>query len=268
MLGISALELWILSKLTFPLSSLFYTALASLVLTRFIVYPWSLIGLFRSAENNFVQRGGALTLRAIQLLGLVSIVLTLVYGLAVIQGALAREHVVSPMQPVSQTYRLNLQKNNTQLSIEGDFELGITEEVGVLVKNNPSLNTVILHSQGGQIYEGRGLARIFIEKGLDTLVVKKCSSACTTAFLGGKLRALGTQAKLGFHQYKLSSEYSLPLLAYFDIKAEQQRDLTLFASRGISQSFLDQIFTTSADQLWFPDHVQLLKAGVIHEIVH
>jgi len=74
--------------------------------------------------------------------------------------------------------------------------------VEVLIKENPQLSFVILESPGGQIYEGRGLSRLFTKHQLDTYSYKECSSACATAYIGGKQRYPGSNDEIGFHQYE------------------------------------------------------------------
>ncbi|MFT5397741.1 MAG: hypothetical protein ACI8XW_000528, partial [Gammaproteobacteria bacterium] len=122
--------------------------------------------------------------------------------------------------------------------------------------------------RGGQIYEGRGLSKLFTENEFDTYVYGECSSACTTAFVGGKRRYIGPRGKLGFHQYRVeTTEYS-QFVPFYDIRVEQQRDLALFKARGIDQDFLGEMFYQPANKIWFPDHSTLHQARIIHDVVN
>ena len=262
---ISYTELFVLSKLTADPDRLITLTLASLFITRLIIFPWQLIGLFRAIEHDFIEYGHYLKTRVLQALGLFAVLFTFVYALEVVQGAI---YYKSQLEFYSQLdaqadYQIEMNRDQ-QLSIRGGLDFGITKAARSILLANPQINAVVLRSRGGQIYEGRGLAKLFTEFGLDTYVYEECSSACATAFIGGKRRYLGTEARLGFHQYSLEKTEHSKILPFYDLAAEQQRDLALFKSHGVDQAFLDRMFDQPSNRIWFPDHTTLYEAKIVH----
>lgn len=164
-------------------------------------------------------------------------------------------------------YKLGYRNNTTQLVISGEIEIGITRAVSDILRKNPQISSIALNSIGGHIYEGRGLSKLLTRQGLDTYVYKECSSACTTAFSGGKNRYITKAAKLGFHQYKQDLKVHKKSVGFHDAEEEQERDIELFQSRGIKSEFLDKIFKETSDNMWFPSHDELIAANVITEII-
>jgi len=241
-------------------------SLASLIVTRLIIFPWQLIGLFRAIEQDYIERGNILKTRGLQAIALLSVLFTLVYALEVMQRAnyYSQKVVSYSGLPTPLDYTIELSEDRQQLSISGALDIGITSAIRSILEAYPEISSVILQSTGGQIYEGRGLAKLFIEHKLDTYVNQECSSACSTAFIGGHRRYLSTSAKLGFHQYKIERKGYQQLFPFVDLGAEQKRDLALYKSRGVKQAFLDKMFDQPASRIWFPDHVSLRDARVIH----
>ncbi len=269
MLLISAAELWLLARFASSATALMGITLGSLLLTRLVIFPWQLLGLIRSAEQDYIRHGNLLRLRAVQMLGVSSILFTLVYSLEVAQGAAYYKQQLSIYSGTLEApeYTLSVDTQKQQLSINGGLGYGITAAVAAQLKANPGLTSVSLSSPGGQIYEGRGLARLFMREALDTYVYTVCSSACTTAFVGGRRRYLGPQGKLGFHQYRLDRTQYKKAVVFFDPLEQQQRDLQLFKERGIKAEFLDQMFQQPAEGIWYPASKQLLDARLVHQVL-
>lgn len=262
---LSSVELFLISTFTAFPEQLLRATTVSLLITRFIIFPWQLVGLFRAAENNFIAHGNILKLRAVQMAGLLMLLFTLVYTLEVLQSAMVfkRQLSLSSAKSVVPEYILAIDESGRRLEITGSLDYGITNAVETLLKVNPDLNSVVLSSPGGQIYEGRGLAKLFIRKQLDTYVYEECSSACATAYIGGISRYLGPQGKLGFHQYKMDRTRFKKVVPFFDPVKEQQRDRALFQSRGVDVVFLNEMFQEKADAIWFPTRQALVEAGVV-----
>jgi hypothetical protein len=164
-------------------------------------------------------------------------------------------------------YQLTVSKDQQHLIIRGDLDIGITTAVRSTLEEHSQIKSVVLQSRGGQIYEGRGLAKLFTEYEIDTYVYAECSSACTTAFIGGKRRYIGTQGKLGFHQYRVETTSTSQFVHFYNLHAEQQRDLALFKARGIDRVFLNRVFDQPASRIWFPDHATLRGAQVVHDVI-
>ena len=266
---ISYAELFLLSKLAADPTQLIYLTLFSLFLTRLIIFPWQLVGLLRAIEFDYIEHKNFLKTRALQGFALLTILFTLVYCLEVIQGTLYYlKQVESYSRPGDKVeYQIKVSEDQQHLIIRGDLDIGITTAVRSTIEAHPQIRSVVLQSHGGHIYEGRGLAKLFTEHEIDTYVYEECSSACTTAFIGGKQRYIGTQGKLGFHQYRVKTTKTSQFVQFYNLRAEQQRDLALFKARGIDQMFLNRVFDQPANRIWFPDHSTLRDAQIVHDVI-
>ncbi len=229
-----------------------------------IVYPWQIIGLWRSCNNHIKKSGKRFWPRTAQVLVVLGIIGTLVnlnsywptykslFRLAFVKGEF-------------ESYTIKLEKNDTLIHLQGGLGFGVSDEVAKLLKKYPEVKGIILDSIGGRIYEGRKLAKLISAYGLDTYSLKGCYSAATIAFIAGEKRFLGMEANLAFHQYKMDYE---GLDAFANTEEEQAKDLLLFRQQGVKSEFIERLFETSHDDLWYPTVDEMLDAGVIHGIVN
>jgi len=162
---------------------------------------------------------------------------------------------------VTARYALTVVGGGALLHLRGELEVGVTRAVAAMLDANPDARGVILDSPGGQIYEGRGLARVIRERGLATYTLIECASACATAFLAGRERLLAPGARLGFHQYQ-----SHTILPAFDLAAEQAKDRQLFEAQGLADEFLAQIFAARPQDMWWPTPAELIAGRAIHGV--
>lgn len=161
-------------------------------------------------------------------------------------------------------YSFYFDKDRQQLQVNGIMEIGILPAFENMLSRHPESTEVAFNSNGGNIYQARGLAKIIISKALNTYVSEDCYSACTIAYMAGNIRQMGPDGRLGFHQYNM--KYKL-LNQRFDVGKEQAKDITFFKSRISDVIFIEKIFSSKNSDLWIPEHNDLLKSGVIHEIV-
>jgi ATP-dependent protease ClpP protease subunit len=255
-----------------PAKTADYSAIAPLVwllmlIFHGIVFIWQAVGVLRSAESHLRDTGSQASVWGAQIALVAGFWLTASYGLQAWHTTLPlpqdNDFLARMDREHASKYELELSQDGSILRITGSIELGITRNTEALVKENPDLELVILESDGGNIFEGRGLARIFRENALNTHVTTICASACTLAFIGGKKRSMAPGAKIGFHQYRVDADYSVIAA---NPAEEQQRDRKLFADNRVSAAFLDRIFQSRANEMWFPTPQEMLGAGVIDEI--
>ena len=233
-----------------------------------VLFPWQTIGLLRSAERHYSQYRRPVTLYSVQAVILISLTLLASHFVGLAQTlsiAHTFEELKSKTSPPQ--YRIQLTDNGKQLVIQGTLDFGITEAVSLLLKTHPGVKRVMLESEGGQIYEGRGLAVLFNQHALDTYSDSYCLSSCTTAFIGGAKRYLAENAKLGFHQYSLEPRNLQAFQGFYNLDAEQSKDMEIYRSKNIEESFIQKIFHKPKHEFWYPSQETLLKAGVVTKIV-
>ncbi len=255
-----------------PLSgdpALFITAtIALLIITRLVVLPWQLIGLLRSADHHYRRSGNPIVTRCVQGIVVIAVLFVLVDLLETAQSLVAyknkRDYAAADQREIG--YELRMSKHARILIIDGSLDFGITRDVEKKLAMNPNVVGVELNSNGGMIYEGRGLGLLFKRRALDTYVFGACSSACVTAFVGGATRYLGGDGKIGFHQYRFSSRNLHQFRTFYDVAEEQAKDLEVFETQGVSESFRGRIFARSGHEIWFPEAAELLTAGVVHAV--
>lgn len=160
-------------------------------------------------------------------------------------------------------YRFRLSEDGATIYLDGNFEHGMTADLTALLARNDAVAEIVLASEGGNIFEGRGVAGLIEAHGLDTFVKRTCASACTRAFIAGRNRTLARGGRLGFHAYRLDANYPLP---FVDIAGEQERDRAFFRARKVKEAFLNLMFAIDGPELWIPSPETLLAAGVATRI--
>lgn len=232
-----------------------------------VVFVWQAVGVIRAGEAHIVRHGAIGLHWGAQLGVLVAFWLTASYALNAWQmtnDVPGYENFAEKMDMErAAKYRISARPDGVLL-IKGTLELGITRRLAAILANDAGIREVILSSEGGNIYEARGLARLFRDKDLSTTVEDECSSACTTAFIGGVTRRLKPGAKLGFHQYRIEADYDV---LGADPKGEEKKDKSLFLEAGVKQGFVSRMHSAAPGSMWYPDARELADAGVITVIV-
>jgi len=238
------------------------------VVFQVIVYGWQAMGVVKACDRYLTAFGSYITVLATQFGLVASLFVTLIYAGGAVQSLFADPEAMIINQrpkrpPLLDPYTLTVTEDGTRILVDGDFRIGIAKELSALLDQHPGVKAVVFSSNGGRVTEGRGLARVIGEHGLNTYVFDSCTSACTTAFIGGVKRILGEGGKLGFHQFRLDSAYNNP---YIDPVAEQKIDLAFYLRQKIDSQFLEKVFQAAPTDIWFPSPDELLAAGVIDEI--
>ena len=245
---------------------LFVTALISFVIFRLFIYPWQAVGVLRSCEHSLREYKNTVWIRCAQAIAVLGIVMVFVDGLNVTRlffsMRLYKQEIAQAAIKKEKTYSLRV-VGEEYAYITGSLDPGITKQLAILIDQHPKVTTIVLDSEGGRVYEARGIAALARKRTLTTYSSGKCYSACTIAFAGGKWRVLAPNAELGFHQYKLAAKYVLP---YMDVDKELEKDFEFFLKQGIDVHFLEKVFETSSTSMWVPSHEVLLEASVIHEV--
>ncbi len=239
--------------------------LIPLLLLDLSLFVWQLIGFSRSGDA-YVRRLGNVAYiwggySAFALTAVFSLILwwgLIISSLATPEGELFTEKMDRLHRSA---YQLQVSEDGTKLKIQGEITFGFSNNFLQALKDYPGLNTIVLNSQGGHIFEARGTAKSIQDKGLNTHASRECSSACTLLFVAGRKRSLAPGAKIGFHQYVLSFGNSLP---NHDLQKEQEKDLEFFQSQGVKLPFLKRMFQHSSKTLWYPGYQELIDSGLLN----
>jgi hypothetical protein len=233
-----------------------------IIVVKLIIYPWQVVGVLRTCDLRIKSDTGRSWATAAQVALVLSLGATLIATIETYQSlqVFKRNLILKEIALPEPLYSLDLIQQNTLIHLRGPFEIGITNRVAELIEQYPGITGIILDSVGGQIYEGRGLARLIRENNLQTFSLDNCLSSCTTAFVAGTIRTLGTNARLGFHQYRTYS-----LIPSINVESEQAKDLAIFEKQGVSAEFLEKLFTQPPENMWWPDIDELINAGVVHQ---
>ncbi|MBX2869025.1 MAG: hypothetical protein KTR18_10130 [Acidiferrobacterales bacterium] len=230
-----------------------------LVVLFVILFVWQITGLLRTGDAKTRETGERLWSTGIQVLLVVSVLFVIARGVGVFQQAVAlSEEARLSAFSFSRNYQFSVDLEKKIVQVVGLLDPGVTRELDTLLSNTPDIRVIELQSEGGQIYEGRGLYQLIKRRNLDTVVIKRCHSACTVAFLGGKERQIGPDAEIGFHQYKTHS-----IQPNINVQKEQTKDRDLMLSQGVNQAFVDKVFSAAPEDIWIPGHEELFVAGVI-----
>lgn len=228
------------------------------------VFAWQAVGVFRAGEHYLRQLGSITNIWGAQLGVLIAFWFALsdMWGVWLVSKSIRDSVSIAEKMADGhlEMYSLSLSADRKTLTFLGTIALGSTKSLYAIISATPSIETLALTSEGGNIYEARGLAKIAYEFDLNTVVIADCSSACTVAFIGGVSRRLAPGARLGFHQYRIDVAYYVP---FANPKFHETHDLELFRQAGVEDWFLIKMFRKPPDEMWYPAEVELRNSGVL-----
>jgi len=239
------------------------TASLYILIAHAVILPWQIVGLWRSSRRHLEERGDLGVVTFAQAAALIALVTAAGATTTTVQhitgfGLDAGEQNANT-QP---RYQLNVHPENRTIVIDGPFDVGLSRDLEALLEKTSGVKAIVLNSDGGRVFEARGVAKQILENALDTEVFNRCRSACTIAFIAGKTRKLGIRGQLGFHSYRLEAA-----LAFSDPLEEQAKDEAFFVRQGIKPDFVERAFDTPHDDMWHPDTEHLQSAHVVHEVM-
>lgn len=233
-----------------------------------LILPWQSIGLLRTAELHFKEHGQPVILHSVQAVVLIGIIGIMSHFVGLIQTlSIEKEFSEYKSKVVPHQYSIQWDADKNQIRLSGSLDFGITKAVRQFLDTHPGAKQIVLESEGGRIYEGRGLAFLFQQYRLDTYSYRYCLSSCTTAFIGGVKRYLGKDAQLGFHQYAFDSKPLQTFQTLYNLEDEQDKDIKIYRSKNITENFIQQMFKKPNNEIWYPDQDTLLEAGIVTAIV-
>lgn len=93
----------------------------------------------------------------------------------------------------------------------GGFERGDAARLEALLRRTPNVQMMVFRSPGGVAVEGLAVGRVIRRAGIGTHLPAntQCASACTYAFLGGRVRTMEAGARYGVHIFSASGNQAL-----------------------------------------------------------
>jgi len=84
------------------------------------------------------------------------------------------------------------------LRISGTLGMGSTQALRAALDAHPQVQRLEIHSPGGLVTEGHGMAQLALQRALNTEARVACEAACTLVFVAGEKRLIAREASLGF----------------------------------------------------------------------
>jgi hypothetical protein len=223
-----------------------------------IINAWAVVGILRSSKN-YLQKGGrvALGVTAIVLMPIGTLCLVLQISKtspAILESALLQVGIDPLGAPASLTV------TGRELHIDGHLTINLAKAFTALINKHTDVTQISITSPGGRLDTALQIASIISERKLNTVVVGKCSSACTIIFLSGKTRMLDVNSTLGFH--------SPSVLGLSDIEARfRSPELTdVYEAAGLSEAFISKALRTPSTTMWYPSDDTLIRQGAVHSL--
>jgi len=234
-----------------------YSSAAVLALTvlGLLAWVWAISGTWASA-NKHVQRGGKGGWASAAKLMIVLGIIRTVGDVGIMSEGLGEHWRVALGGQLGPQYTIQVSADGKSVVFKGGINDGAAEALTKALDIAPAVNNVVFSSMGGWVREGNLVANIISQRKLSTYVEGECTSACTIAFLAGRDRVVGPDALIGFHQFKSVGETG-------GDAGDQAMASAVYERAGVSREFINRIVTTPSDQVWYPDHNELLAANVI-----
>ena len=228
-----------------------------------VIFPWQIVGLTRTLSRYIKRKKQLFASFVVSIFLLLEI--ALLYTIIVNSPQrLIESFQISFSSYETGGYELSIQDNT--LLLDGKFSYGISKDFEQVLDENPQVKIITFFSQGGLEYEARNISSIIKERGLNTYVPEYCVSACTSAFLGGKKRQMSSKALLGFHQGKPS--FNKSKFTEEEIRDKLYDTIKFYKQNGIDKEFVKRFYRTPPEEMWYPRDEELLKQGIVTEVIN
>jgi len=233
-----------------------YTAILGLVILQTALIPlWQMVGLWQASDRALHTADRIYTARLTQIAAVLFTLLIATRGLVAGSEQILAARVAWALGPYQ--YQVALLPGAREIEVNGGLGFGVTAAVSKLLASNPDVRRIRLNSGGGALSEGVHLRELIIAHGLDTYSSSECSSACVSAFIGGRFRYLKRGARMGFHLPR-----NWEPLSTGPVPGLYATELGYFQQRGVPDWFLNN-WIRSGQKFWFPTEFQLQRAGIV-----
>ena len=220
-----------------------------------LVPLWQMVGLWRCGRVQLEQRDHPVSGRVIQVVACLFTLLIsmrgLVFGAEQVLGA----RVAFALGEYA--YTVTLLPGGREIAVRGGLGIGVAETVQALLTANPGVRRIRLDSGGGALSEGTKLRGVIMSRGLDTFSDRECSSACVSAYIGGRFRYLQRGARMGVHLPRNWDTFSRG-----PVPSVYVGELVFFHEHGLPNWFLDSWIRTG-QTFWYPTEFQLVQSGLV-----
>ena len=236
-----------------------FASMGVLLITSFgvVAWTWAVAGTWASASKHVSRGGSGFWANAAKVMIVLGCLKT--FGDVAKISPILMEHLeVATGHQLGPTVTLEVLADGRTILLSGGINDGAADQLSKALEFAPEVKTVLLQSPGGWVREGVMLAKVIETHALNTYVGDLCASACTIAFLAGVNRAADPVAKIGFHSVSFIGGSK-------GVMTKEEGDATMaaYARAGLPQAFIKKIVDTSADQMWYPSHDEMMRAGVI-----
>jgi hypothetical protein len=225
------------------------------ILANGVVLVWQVVGAFRAGDRHLRATGDMVPVWGSYFAIVVVVVLASIQTIDAMATLAPPPRIAEAPAPPD----LPISADGATITLSGNIDFVLNTAFVDALAAHPAIRRVTLSSDGGYIFAARAIAFNIARHRLDTHVELTCNSACTLAFMAGDARTLGPEARLGFHRYQMEAPDKVLIL---DIGEEMAKDRSYFASRGVSDGFLDQVFQAGHGDIWFPSRAAMQEAGV------
>lgn len=222
-----------------------------LVILAYALWIFQALGTWAAAGKHAARggsQGWATAARVALVFGLLANLMSIPESVQAIRAGAA---VLSSEQP-GPAPAFYLSSDARTLTLHGGINDGVTRQLEDALARSPKVTTLVLASGGGWTSEGRQIGDLVAARGLNTHVETECSSACTLAFLAGKVRSASEGARLGFHRFGPGER-----------KVNEEAAREAYTRLHMSGDFIARVNNTNPENMWYPQPGELLDYQVL-----
>ncbi|MDH5255277.1 MAG: hypothetical protein OEW72_05110 [Gammaproteobacteria bacterium] len=260
--GLSALLWWLVPQIAVAGGFAFvdtlgkFCAASALQFLQIGLVPlWQMVGLWRCGERRALAPDPWWTGRVVQVAAFLFTVLITMRGLVSGAEQVIGARVALALGPYG--YAVGLLHGGREISVNGGLGFGVADAVERLLLANPGVRRIRLDSGGGALSEATRLRAVILERGLDTYTTRECSSACVSAYAGGRFRYLQRGARMGVHLPR-----NWEVLSSNPVDSGYRAELAYLRKRGLPDWFLENWIRTGS-KFWYPTEFQLVSSGLV-----
>ncbi len=164
------------------------------------------------------------------------------------------------------SYRLT-QRDNV-LVFQGDVIWPMVQDFRTRLQADPQINTLVLHSGGGDVIAARRVNDLLRTRTMTTVVPEACHSACTIMFAAGQRRFASPNARIGFHATSiiLMDEMMTRIMNALTLRNDRQ-NANYYLAAGFDPQFVERAVATPSTELLTLPVSELQRLRVVTDIL-